>query len=304
MLTIILVMIEAIQSIEFVPFLVILSILVVITVLCIQSGLKARRIAAIITKLKTSKIAFTRDGYVEFEGKVQAIEGKHLESPLTHSPCCWYEAKVEEYALIKRGGKSTHDWRTVRWHRSEEPFFMNDGSGICTIYPSRAELTPTDKSIWYGPTLEPTDRNPKRAPHGTPAESGIRIEGTANTKFRYTEERIYDGDPLFAIGHYSREAPEADDEDILAQEEYDPDGLEAGWLQPGLFKEMVNTAQKITMNRLFSNYKKEEPLIVSTTPQDKLLESNRLRSIGALGFGGLFMLLTLTYVCIYFLQYI
>jgi hypothetical protein len=39
-------------------------------------------------------------------------------------------------------------------YASGTPFFVRDSTGVCTVHPDGAEVTPTDKSQWYcGPAL-------------------------------------------------------------------------------------------------------------------------------------------------------
>src|SRR5260370_862209 len=81
----------------------------------------------------------------------------------------------------------------------------------CT--PAERKVTPTDRSVWYGPTALPQDRNPPRVGPGDSAEGMLRIEGTPSRRFRYTEERICDRDPLYSLGKFVREAGDQDEDD-------------------------------------------------------------------------------------------
>jgi hypothetical protein len=179
------------------------------------AGLHARRRAAIVKATPTSPIGMAEDGYREFEGVVEAIGGQTLTSPLTQSPCCWYHAKVEKW--VPSRSSSPASWTTVREATSDAPFFVRDGTGVCTVRPHGAEVTPKDRSIWKGGTEVPEDRNPKRVPPTESAEGMVRITGPGSN-YRYTEERLYPGDPLlvlgdFTSGRFASSAVDDDDED-------------------------------------------------------------------------------------------
>ena len=51
---------------------------------------------------------------------------------------------------------------TIQESTSSAPILLRDASGVCLVLPYSAEVTPTDKSVWTGPTAVPTDRNPPR----------------------------------------------------------------------------------------------------------------------------------------------
>ena len=47
----------------------------------------------------------------------------------------------------------------------------------------------------------------------------LRIDSSPNRRFRYTEERIDDGDPMYVLGNFER-ITRGDDDD----EDFDPNG--------------------------------------------------------------------------------
>jgi hypothetical protein len=220
--------------------------------ICIAAGIHARRQAAMIERVPTSRIRMARPGYVELEGKVEAIDGYTVTSPLTCAPCCWYHARIEQW--VKPTRKSTGSWSALRDEMSSAPFMLRDASGICAVHPEHAQVTPTDRSLWYGASEEPEDRSPPRIGPTESATGWIEISGGTNFKFRYSEKRIYDGDPVFVLGVFSRVSPEsqaeADDEEALSEE----DALYA-------------RAAQLTPNRIVHGSRKQ-PLIISTMKQE------------------------------------
>jgi hypothetical protein len=206
-----------IASLPFGVFLVMIAFLLAMAGIMVFAGLHARKRSALVSDTPTTSISQATDGYREFEGFVEAVPGTSVVAPLTRWPCCWYQARVEEWE--SRAGETSGGWKTVKEWTSGAPFVVRDTSGVCIVDPHLAEVTPTDKSRWHGDTLMPEDRNPARV---GPTESAAGIVDFAGTaKFRYYEERIYAGDPLLVLGEFSsrRSGFDHDDEDEWESEE-------------------------------------------------------------------------------------
>lgn len=171
--------------------------------------------ARLIEDTPTARIRSAPQGYVELVGKV-AANGEPLSAPLTHSPCCWYHFKVE-----RRRGK---EWRTETQGTSEAPFLLDDDTDRCLVDPRGAEVTPTDRSLWYGEGAIPVETDPPRIPlDPTTAwvqEIGIRAQAEVTARYRYSEERIYAGDRLYAIGqfHTLGDGEQAQEQALLLRE--------------------------------------------------------------------------------------
>lgn len=259
-----------IQSLPLPIFLIMLAFPLAMTGICVYAGIFARQRAALVKEVMTSQIRTAKPGYVEFSGKVEAVEQRTLTAPLTQSPCCWYHIRVEKYD--KRAGKKSADWITVRDESSEAPFFVRDATGVCAVDPSGAEVTPTDKSLWYGATEEPEDRNPPRVGPMESAKGWVEISGGPNSKYRYSEERIYDGDRLFVLGVFSNTPPEPEEDDIedVAVDgedfEAEPDAPEEEDTELDIADEIHAAAARVTPNRMARGSRKQ-PLILSTTEQ-------------------------------------
>lgn len=52
------------------------------------------------------------------------------------------------------------NWETIRDVTSSDPFLLKDGTGACIVFPADAEVTFTDRSVWFGPRPIPEDKNP------------------------------------------------------------------------------------------------------------------------------------------------
>lgn len=197
------------------PFMVFLAMVLLplgMAAVATFAGWRARRQAALLTATATVPIGMATDGYREVQGHVEAIDGEVLVAPLTGTPCCWYEARVEKWTRAM-GGSKKFAWETVRAVTSSAPLLVRDATGVCAVHVHGAEVTPTDRSQWTGATLEPEDRNPPR--HGAAeAPSGmIQVAGTSTSVFRYTEARIYAGDPLLVLGRVTNRRFEPPDPD-------------------------------------------------------------------------------------------
>lgn len=257
-----------IQSLPLPIFLIMLAFPLAMTGICVYAGVFARQRAALVKDVMTSQIRTAKPGYVEFSGKVEAVDQRALSAPLTQSPCCWYHVRVEKYE--KRPGNKSANWTTVRNESSEAPFLVRDATGICVVDPHGAEVTPTDKSLWYGATEEPEDRNPPRVGPMESAKGWVEISGGTNSKYRYSEERIYEGDRLFVLGVFSNTPPEPDEEvDVVL----DGEDFEAGSEVPevedaelDIVDEINLAAERITPNRIARGSRKQ-PLILSATEQ-------------------------------------
>jgi hypothetical protein len=188
------------------------------------AGLRARRRAALVRATPTSPIGMAAEGYREFEGRVEAVPGEPLSAPLTQWPCCWYHARVETFVSRPSGNRSS-DWTVVKEWTSGAPFLVRDSTGVCIVDPYGAEVTPADKSLWYGARETPTDRNPAKVGPTESAKGMVEVAGGPNSKFRYSEERIYAGDPLLVLGEFTtgRFGPSSDED----EDEEDDDAAEA-----------------------------------------------------------------------------
>jgi hypothetical protein len=77
----------------------------VASIALIVTGLRARQRAALIKATPTSNIGMATEGYCEFKGRVEAIDGRTINAPLTLWPCVWYHAKVEKGVRRSTDGK-------------------------------------------------------------------------------------------------------------------------------------------------------------------------------------------------------
>lgn len=155
--------------------------------------------ARLIEDTPTSRIRSAPQGYVELIGEAAIMRGEPVIAPLSKTPCCWWRFKIER--------KNDNGWRVQRTGKSESLFLLRDETGECIIDPDRAWVTPSERQVWYGPNATPS-AGPDRG-FGTLHSSfrllgmNIAINNTFDSDYRYTEETILPGDPMYAIGLFS-----------------------------------------------------------------------------------------------------
>jgi hypothetical protein len=206
-------------------FWMMVGFLVAVAAIFVVAGLHARRQVAAMRSMPTSNLGMATSGYVEIEGQAEPIDGRSLTAPLTDSPCVWFRARVEEW-IPRRGEQSSH-WATVRDETSVTPFLVRDATGAAVVHPHGADVTPSDRSVWYGGREEPDDRSPERLPPAEWSSPAVEISGGPNSRYRFTEERVYAEAPLLVLGELSDTrfgSPSvADDDD---EDEADEDDLD------------------------------------------------------------------------------
>ncbi len=134
----------------------------------------------------TSKIRSAAQGYVELYGVLQEHKAS-LQARLTGKPCLWWRFKVEEYSSSDKRSA----WRVVESGSSEACFLLSDGTGECLVDPRGAEIRPATKEVWQ------SDQAPL-----TMGGGGLFDWFSSGKQYRYTEERLHAGEPLYAIGDF------------------------------------------------------------------------------------------------------
>jgi hypothetical protein len=277
-----------IRSLPFFVFALMLLFLLGMAAVAIYAGLRARRSASIVRTMPTSPIGMAEDGYREFEGVIEAVPALPITAPLTKQPCVWYEMKVEKYASSRGEDHSGGHWAVVKAETSTAPFLVRDATGVCIVDPHRADITPTDKSQWFGKSESPKDRNP---PKLKPTEStGGMVQVAGTNSYRYFESRIYAGDPILVLGEFvshrfaSRE--DADDDDD--QDAETPSAPSSDPAIAALERDdaMMDAARKVTP-QVVSRGSGRKPFIITTTPQAQHIALSTQGSRAALGIAAL-----------------
>ena len=274
---------DIIRDLPLVLFLIAVAFFIAMAGVAVFASVHARRRAAIVRAMPTTPIGMAQDGYREFEGRIEAIGEQALKAPLTHEAVVWYRARVEQ---VKEGsGHDSSQWHTVSDETSASPFLVRDATGAAIVLPLGAEVTPTDKSRWYGDSKAPKDRNPPKLKPTESTTPTIDIAGTK--KFRYYEERMYPGDPLLVHGEYKsgRFGPRDDDD-----EDDEADGDKGELAEPGHDEaEGLDDDDRILVRALdvtkatIQRGSGKQPFMMTTTSQAEHLKLTSLGSSAAIG---------------------
>ncbi len=143
----------------------------------------------LIEDTPTSKIRSAAQGYVELVGAVSAGDAGQLVTPLSGTPCVWYDYKVQRY---RKSGKNSH-WHTIRKGTSEQWFQIDDQTGSCIIDPLGAEVITEHTRTWYGNTEFPAQQENEK--------NGL-LRNIRGRRYRYIEKFIYIHDVIYALGHF------------------------------------------------------------------------------------------------------
>jgi len=241
----------------------------------------------------TAKIRSAAQGYVEFNGHGELLEGPPIIAPLTNTICTWYSYTIEEH---RRSGKNSH-WVTIENRTSDELFLVIDETGQCVIDPEAASVTPSESDCWYG--------------HSSRPSSGAKIShggffSFRSGRYRYTEKRMRPKDPLYAMGLFKTVGGavgefniDTDVRDLLREwkqdsatmlEKYDQnkdgqiDMQEWQKVRDEAFKEvMAKHSERKTspaVNLLCKTCDKRRPYLLSAIPQSALIKRYNYYSVG------------------------
>ncbi len=165
-------------------------------------GLRRLSQARHLQDTPTSKIRSAAQGYVELYGVLREADAGTLSAPLTGTPCLWWRYKIEEYQEHDK----KRSWWPLESGRSEALLLLDDGSGECLIDPRGAEVRPLIRDVWLGS---------ERHPRGWVKAGWLDWSGS-RTRYRYTEERLQAGQPLYAIGGFRSSGGGRDGLDLVA----------------------------------------------------------------------------------------
>lgn len=174
-----------------------------VTILCIfgiglwllHIGTRAFWRLRTVTDTPSARVLSAPQGYVELSGFAQPHSGLS-RARLTQTPCLWYRFRVEEQ---RRSGRR-NQWVTIEEGETSEPFLLSDASGQCLVEPTSAQLHTRGRTRWEGHSRNPQNRSSDQSWFGM----------TFGRRYRFTEERIEPGDPLYVLGHFEtpRRGPE------------------------------------------------------------------------------------------------
>lgn len=265
-------------------------VLAPLAVYLLRRGLDAFWRLRTVSDIPTARIRSAPQGYVELQGWALPRRNPVL-GPLTGSPCVWYRFEVEER---RRSGKN-NSWVTVDRGEANAPFLLDDGTGRCLVLPAGADLHCRAKDVWHGAS---------RHPSGPPEREWLVF----SRRYRYTEERIVDGEPVYLLGRFEtpRRGPENRERlarHLLSAWKRDPERMKAfdrdgdGHISLTEWEAARAEAQRVAgrserrieaeppMPRILRTDDPRHPFVISTLGERALLDRLRLWALGGtLGF--------------------
>lgn len=264
--------------------------------------------ARLIEDTPTVKIRAVHQGYAEIEGRALAHETP-LKAPLSGLPCVWYRYQVQQKVRDVRGRER---WQTVDYGASEAVFRLADNTGELTVDPTGADVYPHHRDRWHG------DHARLHLQAGLAARLSQPLAA-----YRYTEERINERDPVYALGlvknarHHHRDASlhdamgevlrtwKEDRDTLLKRFDLDRDGKIGAqeWelarrqarreAEAGQRHDQSDTTEAV--NVLGASGDSARPFILANKPQTHLLRHYRRRALalfvaaGASGLGAVWI---------------
>lgn len=249
--------------------------------------------ARLMENMPTARLRSAAQGYVELEGNARVMDGPPIIAPLTRTRCVWWRFRIEKKV---QSGKNTK-WVTVSSGTSDDCFELDDGTGRCVVDPEGAKVIPAHRHRWYGSSERPD----------VPPHLGTGFLRAGFSRYRYTEERLHDAEPVYALGAFRTQtgAPDAFDEqldlrDLLAKWKSDKkmmalfDANKDGNVDQKEWEaarrvalkkvrdEHVQRAVETPDLNILARPRDGRPYILSGVPQAKLIRRFRIEAAGAL----------------------
>ncbi len=161
-----------------------LAALLVLLVVALVIGIFWLRRSYWIVNTPTARIASAPQGYVEIEGEAVADPDLPLASPLTASPCVWFEVQVDQ-----READDGKGWQRVYRQASDALITVRDATGQCYLDPDHATIIPAMTRVWYGDTERPVTQ-------------GSYFARSFTGRYRYTERLLVPGEAIYALGWF------------------------------------------------------------------------------------------------------
>lgn len=148
------------------------------------TGFHGMRRGRLVEDVPTAKVRSAPQGYVELEGIARLTTDGPLVAPLSGKPCCWYRFRIDR--------RSKDKWLRVESGHSDHPFLLQDETGDCRVDPRGAEVSSRHKRVWTGGSDDALWLGISRS----------SLSDWFGSRYRYSEELLVDGDPLYAVGWF------------------------------------------------------------------------------------------------------
>jgi hypothetical protein len=147
----------------------------------------------LIEDTPTAKIRSAPQGYVELEGVGKLMDGPPIIAKLSGLPCVWYRYKIEQQVKTHYKGHTQTRWEVIEKGESTETFWLQDNTGRVVIDPEGADVTPRHKDSWRSSSSLGSMARPASV-------AGFLASHRGHGSYRLTEERINNGERLYALG--------------------------------------------------------------------------------------------------------
>jgi len=188
----------------------IVGILIVFWLIATRTTFKALATYRAIKGTPTSLIRSAAQGSVELNGTQDTVLNKPTSSPLTFSPCTWYDYVIEKKVTDTQ---DTVRWESIYQNTSKTPLLLRDKTGECWIFPDRALVSTPTIFMRYETSGVPWN---KSYPANQPLPPVLQfLWNTANIltlgalgaylrsrPYRHVERIMKPNDPLYALGFF------------------------------------------------------------------------------------------------------
>ena len=245
----------------------------------LKNGLHRHRL---IENMPRSLLRSAAQGYVELHGSAHRLQGEPMVARLSARPCVWFQFEIAE----RRRGKNGTSWVKVESGASTDCFQFRDDTGECVVDPEGADVIAVIKDQWYGDERWPVSGPPQRQ------------RWWHSGRYRYTEQRIHDGDELFVLGRFRSQSTQASASASVADllrlwkqdsaalhERFDAnrDGAidNAEWdaarrsAEQQVLQERVATGVSPPVHRLCKPDESDRPYVISAKPEALLIKHYR-----------------------------
>jgi hypothetical protein len=259
----------------------------------LRTGVRAFWRLRTVADTPTARVRSAAQGYVELAGIARAHH-REIEARLSCTPCLWCRFRVEER---RRAGRNSR-WVTLETGETDRPLRLDDGSGVCLIDPRGARVETRRRQVWLGPRRDPADPRPAALRLGP----WFTLTAGRSNRYRFTEERIAAGDPLYVLGHLEtpRLGPEEEtrlersllrvwkrDPVRMAALDTDGDGEisvaeweQARGLASRLARESARSPARAGLSRVRATGDSDRPFVIATYTEPELLSALRWKTLG------------------------
>lgn len=156
-------------------------------------------------ELPTSKIRSAAQGFVELSGKAVQIPGQPTYSKIQRKECIWYCYEVYIEKKIIRDGKNHYEWVRIKKDASTNPILIDDGTGICFLYPygANTEIKSINSSIIADLKFRNTVDEIIEDLHNPKRTSIFSLFSGPKARFKLVESILEPNTEIYALGNFS-----------------------------------------------------------------------------------------------------